>query len=170
MSRVVLALGLGVVAGCAPKAETPEQANQRMATEAAAARTAIEASNQRFMAFLNAGQGDSLAALYTENGRMMGPNATAYVGRAAIAGSVNGMAGMKPALVLTVEDVAVNGPLAIERGAYKFTFTPPGATAPMTDTGKYLVHWHMVDGKWMEVDDIWNSDLPAMPMGPPAKP
>jgi len=170
MSRVVLALGLGVVAGCAPKAETAEQADQRMATEAAAARTAIEASNQRYTAFFNAGQSDSLAALFAENGRMMVPNGPAAVGRAAMATSLKGMAAMKPALVLTTEDVAVNGPLAIERGTYKFTFTPPGATAAMTDTGKYLVHLHMMGGKWMLVDQIWNSDLPPMPMGPPAKP
>jgi ketosteroid isomerase-like protein len=170
MSRVVLALGLGVVAGCAPKAETPEQADQRMATEAAAARTAIEASNQQFMAYFNAGQSDSLAALFAENGRMMAPNGAAAVGRAAMTTTLKGMAAMKPTLVLTTEDVAVNGPLAIERGTYKFTFTLPGAPAAMTDTGKYLVHWHMMGGKWMLVDDIWNSDLPAMPMGPPAKP
>ena len=72
-------------------------------------------------------------------------------------------------LVLTTESVAANGSLAVERGTYKITLTPPGATAPITDTGKYLVHWHKVGDNWMMVDDIWNSDLPAMPMGPPAK-
>ena len=66
--------------------------------------------------------------------------------------------------------MVANGPLAIEAGTYKITFTPAGAPAPITDTGKYLVHWHKVGDKWMMVDDIWNSDLPAMPMGPPAKP
>jgi ketosteroid isomerase-like protein len=170
MVKVIGAAVLVTAMGCAPKAETPEQADQRMATEAAAARTAIEASNQQFMAYFNAGQSDSLAGLYAENGRMMAPNGAAAVGRAAMATSMNGMAAMKPTLVLTTEDVAVNGPLAIERGTYKFTFTPPGAPAAVTDTGKYLVHWHMMGGKWMMVDDIWNSDLPAMPMGPPAKP
>jgi hypothetical protein len=87
-----------------------------------------------------------------------------------MATALNGMAAMKPALVLTTESVAANGPIAIEAGTYKFTFTPPGAPAPMTDTGKYLVHWHKVGDKWMLVDNIWNSDLPAMPAGPPAKP
>jgi hypothetical protein len=34
----------------------------------------------------------------------------------------------------------------------------------VTDTGKYLVHWKQVGGKWLLANDIWNSDLPAMPM------
>jgi ketosteroid isomerase-like protein len=170
MTRVVLVLGLGVVAGCAPKAETAEQAEARMATETADARTAIEASNQQFMAHLNAGHGDSVAAFYTENGRLMEPNAAVHTGRPAIATAIGEMIAMKPTLALTTEDVAANGALAVERGTYKFTFTPPGAPAPMTDTGKYLVHWHKVGDRWMMVDDIWNSDLPAMPAGPPAKP
>ncbi len=169
MTSVVLALGLGVLAGCAPKAETAEQADQRMATEAAAARTAIEASNQQFMAHFNAGHGDSIATFYTENGRVMAPNMPVAVGRAAIAKDLGGFMAMKPTLVLTTESVVANGPLAVELGTYSISMTPPGATASMTDTGKYLVHWHMVGGKWMMAADIWNSDLPMMPMGPPAK-
>lgn len=169
MTRVVLALGLGVVAGCAPKAETAEQAEARMANESAAARTAIDAVNAQYMAHFGAAHGDSVAALFAENGRMMAPNGPAAVGRAAIAKGLNEMGSMKPTLVLTTESVAANGPLAIEAGTYTFTFTLPGVPAPMTDTGKYLVHWHMLGDKWMMVDDIWNSDLPAMPMGPPAK-
>jgi hypothetical protein len=71
---------------------------------------------------------------------------------------------MKANLTLTPVAVAVNGPLGVERGTYSVTFTPPGATAPITDTGKYLVHWKQVGGKWLLANDIWNSDLPAMPM------
>jgi ketosteroid isomerase-like protein len=168
MTTVVLALGLGVMAGCAPKPETPEQAEARMTADAASARTAIEASNQQFVAHFNAGHGDSVAAFYTEDGRVMAPNMAVASGRQAIAASMGMMAGAT--LVLTTEAVAANGPLAVERGTYKITLTPPGATAPITDTGKYLVHWHKVGDKWMMADDIWNSDLPAAPPGPPAKP
>ena len=152
--------------GCAPKAETAEQAEARMTSETAAARTAIEASNASFMTHFNAGQGDSVAAHYTEDGRVMAPNMAVASGRQAIAGSMGMMAGAT--LVLTTESVSASGPLAVERGTYKLTLTPPGMTAPITDTGKYLVHWHKVGDNWMMVDDIWNSDLPAMP-APPAK-
>jgi len=168
MTTVVLALGLGVMAGCAPKPETPEQAEARMTAEAASARTAIEASNQQFVMHFNAGHGDSVAAFYAEDGRVMAPNMAVASGRQAIAASMGMMAGAT--LALTTESVAASGPLAVERGTYTITLTPPGAKAPITDNGKYLVHWHKVGDKWMMVDDIWNSDLPPMPAGPPAKP
>ena len=165
---LMAALGsFAVIAGCQPAAETAEQAEARMASEAAAAKTAIEASNTRFVAHFNAGQGDSVAAHYTEDGRVMAPNMAVASGRQAIAASMGMMAGAT--LVLNTESVAANGPLAVERGTYTITLTPPGATAPITDTGKYLVHWRKVGDNWLMVDDIWNSDLPAMPMGPPAK-
>jgi ketosteroid isomerase-like protein len=165
---VVTLLGaVAMFAGCQPAAETAEQAEARMASEAAAARTAIEASNVRFAAHFNAGQGDSVAAHYTEDGRVMAPNMPVASGRQAIAASMGMMGGAT--LVLTAESVAANGPLAIERGTYSITLTPPGATAPITDTGKFLVHWRKVGDMWLKVDDIWNSDLPAVPAGPPAK-
>ena len=75
--------------------------------------------------------------------------------------------GMKAQLTLNPQSVSANGPLAVERGTYSVTFTPPGATAPITDTGKYLAHWHLIGGKWMMVDDIWNSDLPVAPAPAP---
>jgi ketosteroid isomerase-like protein len=165
---VSLLSAVAMIAACQPAAETAEQAEARMASEAAAARTAIEASQARFVVHFNAGQGDSLAAHYTEDGRVMAPNTPVASGRQAIAASMGMMGGAT--LVLTTESVAANGSLAVERGTYKITLTPPGATAPITDTGKYLVHWHKVGDTWLKVDDIWNSDLPAMPAGPPAKP
>ena len=167
---LLAALGTcAMVAGCQPAAETAEQAAQRMSAEAAAAKTAIEASNVRFAAHFNAGHGDSVAAFYTEDGRVMAPNMAVASGRQAIAGSMGMMAGAT--LVLTTESVDANGALAVERGTYKITLTPPGAPGPITDTGKYLVHWRKVGDNWMMVDDIWNSDLPAMPMAEaPKKP
>ena len=166
-SLMAVVASLAVIAACQPAAETAEQAEARMASEAAAARTAIEASNARFVTHFNAGQGDSVAAHYTEDARVMAPNVPVASGRQAIAAAMGAMGGAT--LVLTTESVDANGSLAVERGTYKITLTPPGATAPITDTGKYLVHWRKVGDNWMMANDIWNSDLPAMPMGPPAK-
>jgi ketosteroid isomerase-like protein len=160
------ALGtLALMTGCQPAAETAEQAETRMDGEATAARTAIEASNAQFVAHFNAGHGDSVAAFFAEDGRVMGPNLPVVSGRQAIAGAM-GMEAASPTLVLTTESVVANGPLAVEVGTYRITLNPPGAPAPITDTGKYLVHWHKVGDRWMMVDDIWNSDLPAMPEPP----
>lgn len=165
---VTLLGAAAMLAGCQPAAETAEQAEQRMSAESAAAKTAIEASNVQFTAHFNAGHGDSVAAIYTENGRVMAPNMPLAAGRQAIGAAMGMMGGAT--LVLTTESVAANGPLAVEMGTYRITLTPPGAPAPITDTGKYLVHWHKAGDKWMMVDDIWNSDLPAVPPPPAGKP
>jgi hypothetical protein len=42
----------------------------------------------------------------------------------------------------------------------------------VADTGKYLIHWHQVGGKWLIADVAWNSNipLPAPPKAAVAKP
>jgi ketosteroid isomerase-like protein len=153
------------VAACQPAAETPEQAQARIDSESTAAKTTIDSLATEFATHLNAGHADIVAGFYTENATAMPPNAPVANGRAAIQAVIQGFVDMKAQLTLTPVSVVANGPVAVERGTYSVTLTPPGATAPMTDTGKYLVHWHRVDGKWMLAEDIWNSDLP-----PPAPP
>lgn len=164
-----LSLAIGLAAGCQPKAETPEQAQARMDAETSAARTAIDSLDREFAMHFNQGHGDLVAAMYTEQAHLMPPNLPVAVGRDAIKAALTPFFGMKPELKLTADAVVANGDLAVERGTYSLVFTPPGAPAAITDTGKYLVRWHRMDGKWLLEDDIWNSDLPAMPMGPPAK-
>ena len=162
--RVVAVAGLVMAAACAPKAEDPAAAAQRMEADAAAARTAIDAANAQYMAHFNAGHADSLAALFAEEGQMMPPNGPTAVGPSAIAAGMAGMAAMKPALALTTVSLEVSGPLAVEAGTYKFTGQPPGAKQPITDSGKYVSHWRKVGDRWMLVHNIWNSDVAAMPM------
>jgi ketosteroid isomerase-like protein len=170
-TRGMTVLALGLLVGCQPKAETPEQAQARMDSESAAAKVVIDSLDIEFAKHFNMGHGDLVAAFYTEQGHLMQPNGPAAVGRDSITKSLAAMAAMKPNLKLTAEAVVANGPIAIERGVYSFTFTPPGGMAPMTDTGKYLVHWHLVGGKWLMAEDIWNSDKePMMPVQAPAKP
>jgi uncharacterized protein (TIGR02246 family) len=154
-----------VLVGC-QQAETPAQLEARMATESAAARTAIEAVNADFVTHFNQGHGEQVAAFYTEDGVVMPPNAPAVEGREAIKGMVASMAGAQ--LTLMTQSVVANGPLAVERGRFRITFTPAGAPAAITDSGKYLVHWHNVGGKWLLAADMFNSDIPMAP--PPAPP
>ena len=161
-----LALSLGLVAGCQPKAETAEQAQARMDSETAAAKTAVDSLTREFSTHFNQGHADLVVAFYSEQAHLMAPNLPAAVGRDAIKAALAPMLATKPDLQLAPEAVVANGPLLVERGTYTLTLTPPGAS-PITDKGKYLAHWHMIDGKWLMVDDIWNSDLP-LPVGPPA--
>jgi ketosteroid isomerase-like protein len=75
----------------------------------------------------------------------------------------------KPTLTLRSEHVLANGTLAVETGRWNWTYPagaklPPGT--PAADSGKYIVRWAQQNGKWVMVDDIWNSDAP-LPMAPP---
>lgn len=158
-----------VLGGCQPAAETEEQARVRMTAEAASARTAIEASNAQFVVHFKAGHGDSVAAFYTEDGRVMAPNLPAAAGRQAIAQAMAMGAG-SPTLTLATESVVANGTLAVELGTYGITLTVPGLPKPITDSGKYLVSWRKVGDRWLMAADIWNSDLPAPPPPPTPRP
>jgi len=37
------------------------------------------------------------------------------------------------------------------------------------DSGKYIVRWAQQNGRWLMVDDVWNSDLP-LPTAAPTPP
>ena len=160
------ALLLVAAAACKPPAETAEQLAARMAADADSARTGIAAQNRRFEAAMAAGSADSLAVLYTEDGAMMAPNMAGVMGREGIRAAFGPMMqGGKATLTLNTVAVAANGPMAVERGTYHFTYTPTRGPA-QPDSGKYLVHWKKVSGTWLMADDMWNSDAPmAMPAG-----
>ncbi len=150
------------------KAETAEQMAARMQTESEAAKAAIETANASFMRHFAAGHFDSVATFYTADAVVMPSNAPAVTGHQAIvAAMTQGGAGD---LRLTTLHVVANGPMAIEHGSYTFGMTPPGASAPISIAGKYVVYWKQTADGWKMQWDIWNEDAPmAMPAPPPAR-
>ena len=152
--QMIAASALVMTAGCGPKAEDAGDSGKRIAAESADARSAIDGVNAQYMAHFNAVHGDSVAALYVEDGRMMAPNAPPAVGRAAIAAGLNSMAGVKPTLTLTTLSVEASGSLAVEVGSYNLVIQPPGQTPPINDSGKFMVHWRKQGDRWMLVDHI----------------
>lgn len=151
-----------LAAACAQPAGSDGEQQGRIDQETALARQAIEITAQRYMMHFNAGNADSVAAIYAERGRIMWPNGPAAVGRDSIAAGLRAIGALTPVLSLRTEEVAASGALAVERGRYTMTWTPPGGS-PMADSGKYLVRWHRLDAEWKIVDNIWNSDRPTPP-------
>lgn len=159
-----------LVAACA-KPETPEQMQARIQAESDSVRQMAEGAATRFASFVTNKQADSIAALYAPDAKVMPPNMPMVVGRDSVrAMFTNWFAAGTPSLTLQVQSVAANGPIAIERGTSTWSFTPnPGSPMPAgSGTGKYLVHWHRVDGQWLIAEDIWNDDAPPPPP-PPAR-
>ena len=64
----------------------------------------------------------------------------------------------------TKVEVARSGDLAYVSGNYEFKESDSGGK-PITDKGKYLEIWKkQTDGSWKCVADMFNSDLPSVPV------
>ena len=137
---------------CEKKADTAAE-EKAIRDQVTAINSAIAAKND-----------SALAVIYADNGTMYPPNEKAVRGTTAIRAFWAMMWPMNANLVITPTNVVVatSGDMATESGTW--TFSATGPTGPMNDNGKYLAHWHKLNGTWKMVDDIWNSDNPAMPM------
>jgi len=140
-----------------------------------AAKQAIDANNAGWARFSSAGHADSIAQYYHPNATMLPPNMPPVRGRDSIRAFfavLNTMSSPPPTLTLRADSVWSQGTLTLELGRWTFTWPagaplPPGAMA--VDSGKYMARWVEENGRWLMVQDIWNSDL-APPPPPAAQP
>src|SRR5207245_8541850 len=131
---------LSLVLVACQKPETPEQAQARMTRELAAGRPAFDAVARSYERYVAAGQSDSMAMLFTEQGEEMPPNHQPVVGRSAIQAFEAQQASLgQSTLNITTEEALVNGPLAISRGGYTLAIKPgphaPAGMKAIADTG-----------------------------------
>lgn len=139
------------------------------------AKQAIGAANANWARLTTAGHADSIAEYYHANGVMLPPNMPAVRGKEAIRAFMTTMSSMSsppPILTIRAESVWASGPWAMELGRWNFAWAagakrPPGF--PAADSGKYVVRWVNENGRWLMVQDIWNSDV-ALAMAPPPAP
>jgi len=148
-----------LLAACKPA----ERADDPAAAQAAAdsARAQISARATALATHIGPGHADSAASFFADNAVFMPPNMPTVEGRANIRDAFQGMSqGMGTGeMHFTTQNVSSSGDIAIERGRWHWTGSPQ---AP-ADSGKYLTHWHRMNGTWMIVEDIFNSDTPAVP-------
>lgn len=146
---------LAVMAGCGPKAESASESAARIASESAAAKRAIDSLNAAYA-----------PEQYAEDAEVVaGP--MVLKGPVAIRQWMDAGAAMQGTMKLTAVSVAADGPLAIERGVYTMTFTPPGAAAALSEDGNYLIHWRQTDGRWLRVSQFASSPNPIRLPPPP---
>jgi ketosteroid isomerase-like protein len=129
-------------------------------------RGAIERANANFERWYAAGHIDSVAALYATDAWLMGPNMPPVVTRDSIAAFWRRNVQMgRWQFTLRTRDVAVNGPLAIERGTFVLNFeraatAPSNAPPSFMDRGNYVVHWVRQGEQWRLKWDIATSEIP----------
>lgn len=125
------------------------------------AKAAIDEAALAWESAFNAGDGQGVAELYTEDAALFPPDAERVDGKAAIAGFWQGAidAGLADADLETLEVVEA-GDLAYEVGTVTLSApTSDGDRAPVS--GKYIVVWqHEGDGAWRLHRDIWNMNPP----------
>ncbi len=119
---------------------------------------AIEEATAAFAAAYAKGDAKAIAEMYTENARVLPPNAKVVENRKAIEEFWKGAmdAGIKAIELKTVE-VESFGDTIVEQG----TATLFGKDEVVVDKIKYLVVWKRVGGKWRLHRDCWNSSEPA---------
>jgi len=139
---LVASLLIVVTLACAPTGSQPS--------------SELAGMDQQWEAALNSGDMDALVAMYTEDARLLPPNAPLAQGRAAVQASFQGMMddGLKGELE-TVE-ARVAGDMGYRLGTYVI-IAPDGSAV---DRGKYIETWRNEGGTWRISNDIWNSDMP----------
>lgn len=121
----------------------------------------INAANKGFVDAFNSGNLAAAMEVYTKDATILPPNAEMMKGKEAITAywqaAVN--MGVKEAGLETVMVAPMGDKAACEVGKYVLKIQPSGAQE-ITDHGKYLMIWKLVEGQWKWDIDAWNSSLP----------
>ncbi len=121
-------------------------------------RNLIASANQNFMHAFSQADAAGLAALYTEDAKVLPPGSSMMTGKEAIQSFLQSAMdmGIKEAKLETIE-VESQGNLAYEIGRFAFSGEQQDGESILM-TGKYVVVWKNQDGSWKLHVDIWNTD------------
>jgi ketosteroid isomerase-like protein len=127
---------------------------------------AIDAARASFIEAVNAGDMTKAAGIYADDAVVMPSNMPAVRGRLAVQEMLGGYPPIGD-FRITVTETKGGAGLVTVRGQYSMNLMPPGATAAVADTGKFVEVWaKQGDGSWKMIWDIWNTDIaPPAPAG-----
>ena len=120
-------------------------------------RTHIDETIVKFVAAFNAGDGATVASLYSEDAALFPPGAARIDGRSAIQTFWQGAidSGMTIDDLHAVE-VDAGGDVAGEVGV--FVLSVPGENGQTKIPGKYIIIWKRSGHTWQLHRDIWNTN------------
>jgi ketosteroid isomerase-like protein len=155
---------LGVIAIAAGCAKTPPP------QDVAADKAKLQTDALSWFDHFAAADSEGLANLYAEDALLMPPNAPAANGRPAIKTYFGAMVSQAKAAGLSVKQGQVTGcDVSGDMGWISGTYTVADSTGAAVDSGNYMSVHHHVNGSWLYIRDIWNSDRPAAPAAPAKK-
>ena len=125
-----------------------------LSVPAHAQKAEIERVNAQWVELFNKGDFNGIASLYTDDAVAFPPGSPMVKGKAAIGAMWKAMAEQAGDPKLTTLDVKKLGHLAArEIGTFSLKTKGP---APKELSGKYVVVWEKVRGRWKLAADIWN--------------
>ncbi len=136
--------------GCAPAADQSE----------AEALASIAEFNRQYLAAINGGDIDALAALTTDEHMMISSGGAPLTGKEAL---VDAMTGAFERFEFdeswTPLETVVSGDLAYQRGTFVVNATPKSGGETSSTAGNFLrIYRRQPDGRWLMVRDNFNSD------------
>jgi uncharacterized protein (TIGR02246 family) len=151
LGGLVFALSL-CIAACAPSAQSPD----------ADAEAAIAEFNRLYLAAINEGDIDALAALTTDNHMMIASGGEPLAGREALVEAMTGaFRNFDFEESWTPAETVVSGDLAYQRGTFVVVATPKTGGDPSRTTGNFMrIYRRQADGRWLMVRDMFNSASP----------
>lgn len=147
LHRTASAALLCVLAACTPATSTDTAADEQ------AIRAVLDSWNQA----LTSANDSLLASFYAPSATMMPPGIPKTTGRENIRAFWASLWPMKATLTMSAGTFLISGDVAVEEGTWTWNLPMPGGS--QQDHGKYLHTWRRIEGTWLIVHNIWNSDL-----------
>jgi ketosteroid isomerase-like protein len=163
----LVVLGFAALASCtktAPPASDTTAVAAAAAPDTAADMAAVRAINPVWFKAFNSGDVATIVSLYADDAGLSVPGAAPIKGKTGIQEAYTKemrdfvAAGMSQTPGPSGE-FGVSGDLGYEWN----TFTVIDKSRKTVDTGKYVTVFARMNGKWVIVQDTWNSDMPPAP-------
>lgn len=149
-----------LVVGCGKTTPAPTPSTEVTASpfELDKLRPMIEAKNQAFTRAHVTGDRAMIDGMFTDDARVLPPNADPVIGRKAI----DELTAQYIAYGISdfreeTEDFYGNEQFLVDQGSYTLTY----GEEKTVETGKYLNVWKQLDGEWKIYSNIWNTNAPA---------
>jgi uncharacterized protein (TIGR02246 family) len=151
--HLALVIGTAIaLSACAPAASPP--------VDTAAEEAALKAVTAAWLNAYNAGDVETIVAMYAEDAVLMPPHAAVATGHAAIrAFLTTDTAAAKAAGVKLVPGAATAGVIG-DTGWESGSYTIADDSGATVDSGSYLSVSRKSNGKWLFIRDTYNSDRP----------
>ena len=143
--NLVAAASIIVLASCAPTSQGSSESPE------------IAAGAKAWIDALNAGDVDAVVGMYTQDARVLAPNAVLGLGPEAVRRVFGGMIDAGLGGTTSTLEIRASGDIGYHVGTYVLK-TSDGTEV---DRGKFIETWKRTDDGWQISNDIFNSDLPV---------